>query len=180
MIFRFNGISGNTDFDKLFRMTDFLKSKFKCEIWYCISIFYYDSIEETVYPNNFQHLADHKIFLEPTDVYIPNKRSDVRFVSHGLYYVDHRLLSYDAQELSILTASKILQTPVFVPPYHKWNGVTQEICAKNSIFLVRYEDGWKEAEKKPFTNGNTNWFISSQCWKLNAFKEWIENGLLNT
>ena len=94
-------------------------------------------------------------------------------VSHGLIHVDHRLLSREAQEMSILTSCSLAKSKVFVPPFNKWNKDSEDICREHNIQLVKFEDGWLCMEYNDFNPDQELWYIHSREFTLDSFREWL-------
>lgn len=155
MIFRIDDVSVNTDLNKLNVIISRITEKYpEAKIWLGVSMIVSDMSRsegldtECVFPPIWTAHSDHSIFFNSDLVGLPDltridqiKRCTI--VSHGLVHVDHRLLSRDAQELSIVTSANILKSDVFIPPFNKWNKDTLDICNTRKIRLVKFEDGWR-------------------------------------
>jgi len=59
--------------------------------------------------------------------------------SHGLIHADHRLLNKQAQELSIVLSCNLVNATIFVPPFHKYNKDTEEVCNEHFITLDKWD-----------------------------------------
>jgi len=142
--FRFDDISINTDSDHLSKMVGCIRAKHpQSHLIFAISPCVFDTGGERVFPPILNVESDFRVFYKPTKVGIPGK--DVLSLadgvaSHGMIHVDHRLLDAGAQELSIVLSCALVGSPVFVPPFHKWNDATARVCIDNQIQLVRRHD----------------------------------------
>jgi len=128
---------------------------------------------QRVYPKIFNAKSDHTIFYKPEKLGIPEIPSWIIRASHGLIHVDHRLLSKEVQELSILSSCSLVDTKIFVPPFNKWNKDTEDICKDAEINLIKFEDGWLCAEYNDFNPTHDLWYVHSRELELNKFKEWM-------
>ena len=182
MIFRFDDISRNTDINKLSEMVDIVEP-FVDKIYICISPLYHfiPDEPERVFPAIFKAYSDFKCFydvnyaLYPFDLpcnIIKNKK--VTIASHGLLHVDHRLLTYQSQEMSILTSASLTKSKVFVPPFNKYNQDSERICKEAGIVLIRFEDGWKSVECNAFDKKHDKWYLHSWRWNIDNFKKWVQ------
>lgn len=180
-IFRFDDVSINTDMILLNDMTNFLFDKFNdCKVIWGISPFVNDMsnqknevLRQRIFPNIFNAYSDHRIFYKVDLVGIPTLHSKVIMASHGLIHVDHRLLSKEAQELSILTSASLVKANFFIPPFNKWNKDTESICNEHKIKLIKFEDGWLCMEYNNYDSNHDRWYLHSREFKLNDFKKWF-------
>jgi hypothetical protein len=178
MIFRFDAITGNTDFTLLYEKIDFLKSKIDCSIWIAYSPLSNSTGEQRPYPLKFDELNDHRNYYS-VDICKPHrlKRDGIEMVSHGLFYVDYRQLSYDVQEAFILSGRYLTKSKRFVPPFNKWNNDTEKICKNYLIHLVKSEDGWANFDRSEFNQNQTRWFTKNYPDDLEVFKRKVSDGL---
>lgn len=77
-------------------------------------------------------------------------RGSVKVASHGMFHGDHRLLSKGAQELSIVQSCSLVQSKIFVPPWHHYNSNTEKVCRKHGIELVKWSFMTKHAKFSRF------------------------------
>jgi len=175
VIWRFDDISGNTDTDKLARMVGAV-SPVSDTIYLCVSPLYHANVGGRVFPAVFKAYSDIRAFYNVDYAWCPLTLPVVEnavVVSHGLLHIDHRLLNYQAQELSILTAAALTKSDVFVPPFNKYNQDTEAICEKAGIGLVKFEDGWKSAEHNKWDACHGLWYVHSWMWTVEKFMEWL-------
>ena len=179
MIIRFDSVSGNTDFTLLYEKIDFLRSKMNCGVYLSYSPLYHNAAEGgRTYRQILDDLSDYKNFFNVNTCKLHRpKREGIEIVSHGLIYVDHRLLTYAQQELSILTTRYLVNSKKFVPPFNKYNEDTEKICNKYLISLIKTEDLWSNFDREKFTSQKLQWFTQSYKHNLDQFKEIINNGL---
>tara|TARA_A100001201_G_scaffold142741_1_gene141819 strand:+ start:103 stop:654 length:552 start_codon:yes stop_codon:yes gene_type:complete len=179
-VFRFDDICINTDMEKANKMARILLQRFEnCEVLFCISPLVHDmgksscKTSERIYPKIYNAHSDFKIFYNVDACGVPDIIPEVTRVSHGLIHVDHRLLSREAQEMSILTSCSLAKSKVFVPPFNKWNKDSEDICREHNIQLVKFEDGWLCMEYNDFNPDQELWYIHSREFTLDSFREWL-------
>jgi len=179
-VFRFDDICVNADMKKANEMARILRNKFpNCEILFCISPLVHDMsaadgiTRERIFPKILNAYSDHRKFYEVDYCGRPEIIPEVSRASHGLVHVDHRLLSKEAQELSILVSCSLAKSKIFVPPFNKWNKDTEEICDEAGINLIKFEDGWLCMEYNSFNPKHNLWYVHSREFELEEFKKWI-------
>lgn len=124
-----------------------------------------DIISERVFPSILNAHSDHKVFYKIEKLGIPTWLPDLVakynciLASHGLIHVDHRLLPFDAQEMSIVTSLSLINSEIFVPPFNKYNKDTVRVCEENEIDLIRWEDGWNHLGYQPFSDDGRNYYV---------------------
>ena len=91
-----------------------------------------------------------------------------------MIHVDHRLLSRDAQEMSILISSSLVKSKIFIPPFNKWNKDTESICEENGIELVKFEDGWLCMEYNEYVEEQDKWYLHAREFMFENFKKWFK------
>ena len=122
-------------------------------------------IPERVFPSILNAYSDHRVFYRVEKIGIPDWLNDIKVefdcvvASHGLIHVDHRLLEKPAQELSILSSLSLLKSNIFVPPFNKYNKITEEICLEHNIELIKWEDGWKHLAYQDFSNDGGKYYL---------------------
>lgn len=175
MIVRFDDVSTNTDMDNAEQLARFCQSM-GAEVMWAISPLVHDIPEgespERVFPGMLKAFSDFRRFFGVTKMGVPRAPDGTLLASHGLVHVDHRLLCYEAQELSILVSCSLVAAPVFVPPFNKWNEATEEICLENGINLVKFEDGWRSCEHNERSPHQEKWYLHSRRWTLESFQAW--------
>jgi len=110
--------------EKIYQMIKVLPEK--SEVWFCISLLFHKLDNERVFPAIYKAYSDYRKFYNVDSIGFPVLKDSwnfVKIVSHGLLHIDHRLLNYEAQEMSILVSSSLLKTRKFVPPFNKYNMV---------------------------------------------------------
>ena len=178
--FRFDDICVNADMEKANSMAKILIEKFPgCEVLFCISPLVHDMsgttgvTRERIFPKIYNAYSDFRKFYNVDICEVPDIIPEVTKASHALIHVDHRLLSREAQEMSILVSCSLAKSKIFVPPFNKWNKDTEEICKEHNIELVKFEDGWLCMEYNDFNKNNYLWYVHSREFELDTFKEWI-------
>ena len=183
-VFRFDDVCVNADMQLINDMTDFLLENFSgCRIIWGVSPLVHDMSQEKceitkqrIFPKIFNAHSDHRIFYTPTKVGVPELRSDIDTAGHGLIHVDHRLLTKEAQEMSIITSCSFAQGKTFIPPFNKWDKNTESICEEFGIELIKFEDGWLCMEYNDFNPEQKLWYLHSREFTLEDFKEWLKTG----
>jgi hypothetical protein len=97
----------------------------------------------------------------------------VSTAGHGLTHVDHRLLSYDAQEMSIVASCSLARSRTFVPPYNHWNHDTETICAKHEIALLKFEEGWRHMLYNPWEDTGHLYYMHPFDMTLVQLEAWL-------
>jgi len=173
MIFRFDDISVNSDMHEVNVMTDHLR-KLGHEVWWAVSPIVSSAAEKgRVFPKIYTALSDHRNAYKMDILGTPDYRTDVTICSHGLFHIDHRLLSYQAQEMSILSSCMLTKSKIFVPPFNKWNEDTVEICRANTIALIQFEAGWLSCEHEPLMVHNELYYLHPYCFGYEQLKAWL-------
>jgi hypothetical protein len=95
----------------------------------------------------------------PQDIPFSRWDGDVITAGHGMIHVDHRLLTYEQQELSILMSCSLARADSFVPPFNYWDKNTLAICVKHGIQLIRYEDGWRHVLHNEYSPNHLTWYL---------------------
>lgn len=176
--FRNDDVSSNTDLDKLHAIYDVIRDVFPyADIVSGVTLFSKKGTKGSVYdevpfknkPTNWFYKAD--TFLNKFNTFPQS-----RMASHGLYHVDHRTLSQQAQEMSILGSCNYLKSNIFIPPFNRYNDDTVNICLDNKIELWNLDQGWKSLEYEPFDMTHKLWYFHS--WRFTAHS--IRNALYRT
>jgi hypothetical protein len=147
---RIDDVSLNTDIAKLKGMVDYCnKRQWRVLLAVSPTCFSGEKSTERPVPLWCNPLSDFTIFYKydkagvPEEVFQWASEDKVALASHGMCHVDHRLLEHAAQEMSIVSSCSIVKTSIFVPPFHKWNTITENVCLRHGIDLIKYEEGWK-------------------------------------
>lgn len=176
--FRFDDISIETDMPEVLLMVDNVKSIYKnAHIMFGISPLTYDRKGEELIDRKLLAYSDHRLFYKVKDCGVPRLpvfEDRIQLASHGLIHVDHRFLSHDAQELSILTSCSLIEAFTFIPPFNKWNKDTEEICKEHNIKLIKFEDGWRCCEYNQFDEKHDLWYLHPSNFTSESFEKWIK------
>lgn len=175
--FRFDDVSPNTDMILLGEITRYIISKFPgAKLIYCISPLCHDMAGGRVFPQVFNALADYRKHYSVNRAGVPDLMPCVRGLTagHGLIHVNHQLLDYQAQEMSILASCSLAyDARIFLPPWNKWNEITEMICEENGIELIKFEDGWRSLEHSGFDPKHHLWYMHPYAWTLDKIKKWF-------
>lgn len=175
MIFRLDDISGNSDVLNVGVISGHLIELGHTVIWGVSPLVDTEAERGRVFRKELSAGSEIWPFYQMNKCYIPEK-TDPRIIlaSHGLVHCDHRLLSKDAQEMSILTSCSLVRTNRFIPPFNKWNSDTEEICRKYGIKLEKYEDGWKSAEHNKFDPYHMLWYFHPYAMNYRKLVKWLK------
>jgi hypothetical protein len=170
LTFRIDDISVNTDLEKLSEMVRLILARHpEAKIILGVSLIVSNEVGERVFPKVWNAFSDHRIFYKSDRVGMPNVWVDSIVASHGLVHIDHRLLSKEAQEMSILTSCSILKSKIFIPPFNKWDGATEDVCKSHGIDLIKFEDGWNNI-KYESNSPQVKWYFHTHYFDLLMFK----------
>lgn len=193
MTFRFDDVCINADMELIQKMTDWLFEKFpKCEIMYGISPLVHrmdtgDPVQDQrIFPKILNAMSDHRIFYRVELSGVPKIDPRVRRAGHGLIHVDHRLLSKEVQELSILASCSLAGADAFIPPFNKWNMDTVSICEEHDIELIEFEyvstnesedigKQWRSMEHNTYNKKQRHWYLHAREWTFEKFVAWFQN-----
>lgn len=174
--FRFDDVCTNANMELIQEITEYLFDKFEgCKVIWGVSPLVSDGCGERVFPEIWNAYSDYKKFYRVDkcgmiDVF----HHRVEIASHGLIHVDHRLLTKEAQEMSILVSSSLVGARKFIPPFNKWNRDTELICLHNGIELIKFEDGWKSMEYNKFSECENLWYLHAREWTIEKIKEYFK------
>jgi hypothetical protein len=149
-------------------------------ILYCISPLVNEmegdrTTRQRIFPKIFNAHSDHRIFYQVDECSLPRIPESATPASHGLVHVDHRLLTKEAQEMSILVSCSLAKSSIFVPPFNKWNKDTEQICEEHGIKLVKFEEGWLYAEYNQFDPSHDKWYLHSREFTIYSFTKWLDD-----
>jgi len=120
---------------------------------------------ERVFPPLLNAMSDYRVYFNLTELGLPNwlpeivRKFNCKVGSHGLFHVDHRLLSREAQEISILSSCSVLRTKIFVPPFNKYNQETMDVIQNSQLQLVIWESGWKHLAYQKLDQKGGNYYF---------------------
>lgn len=182
--FRFDDVSVNTDTSKLDKMIRFLRTTFGpknvriilacspavCDLSFCENPLH----RERTFPSIWHTESDHRVFYHMERVGVPPcieayRAEGIEIAAHGMVHVDHRLLDRAAQEMSIIMSCSLLRCSMFVPPFHKWNKDTEEICTEHTIMLVKFDRSWRHLVYHPFDHRNPNYYVHTHDFHYQDF-----------
>jgi hypothetical protein len=184
MVFRFDDVSINTDVDNLVGLVEVINRHTKPDqIIFAVSPIVFDQLldPQRVHPPRLTAMSSLVPYYQGTKCGIPEQLKEyyrrsrlVWFAGHGLAHVDHRLLSYDAQEMSIVMSCALAGDPIFVPPYNKWNSDTETICRKHGIELIKFEDGWQHVLHNRYTSLFPKYYLHPYDMNPIQLEDWFE------
>lgn len=189
--FRIDDVSVNTDEAKLKGMVGLLNESFPNSIFLlgvsplvCDMSEHSDKRSERIFPSIFNAHSDHRIFYRVDRCGIPAVVSEliktygskVVVAGHGLVHVDHRLLTREVQEFSIVTSCSLIGAKTYIPPFNKWNADTAAICKEFDIDLIKFEDGWRHLGYEPINNNSRNYYFHTHDFDMDKFKSVIVGG----
>lgn len=187
--FRIDDVSINTDENKLLRMVEVLNerhsnSQFLLGIspLVCDMSEHHDKRTERIFPSIFNAYSDYRTFYKVDKCGIPSVvatliksyGSKIVLAGHGLVHVDHRLLTKEVQELSIVASCNLIGAKTYIPPFNKWNADTASICKEFGIELVKFEDGWKHLGYESISSNSSLYYFHTHDFTLDDFKAVVE------
>jgi|SRR5688572_17727674 len=177
--FRFDDVCINANIGHINAIASFMLERVPdAQILFGISPLVHDHCGERVFPEVLNAYSDFRKFFAVSRAGIPsNLHPQAVLAGHGLFHLDHRLIGYEAQEMSILASCALVGAKRFIPPFNKYNKFTEEICKDNGIELVRFEEGWKSAEFNKFDKYHDKWYLHARCWTLEEFVQWFNSSI---
>ncbi len=180
MIFRFDDVCINANMELINDMTNFLFDRFpNCTVLWGVSPLVHDMSDTTgktaerIFPQILNAHSDHRLFFNVDFAGIPALHPKATMAGHGLIHVDHRLLTYEQQEMSIIISASLVKSKIFIPPFNKWNKDTDAICKEHGIELIKFEDGWLSMEHNSFDDKHGMWYLHAREFKFEDFKKWF-------
>lgn len=175
LTFRFDDVCVNADLNLIQQMTDYVYDTFQdCTVIYGVSPLVHRTNNQRVFPEILNAMSDNRNFYKVEIAGIPKLDARPMRAGHGLIHIDHRLLTKEVQELSIIASCSLVGAHMFIPPFNKWNKDTEEICAGNDIGLVKFESGWKSMEYNSYNLKHRLWYLHAREWTIESFKQWFQ------
>lgn len=179
--FRFDDVSINTDWRELSNICSYLSVQKGYKLILGVSPLVFKSNDGRVFPKILNAYSDHTEYYKVNGIGIEyelinslkNHGCDIKLAGHGLVHCDHRLMDYEAQELSIVSSCSLVGASIFIPPFNKWNKHTEKACDKHNIDLVKFEDGWLSMEYNNYDPNHSLWYLHSREWTLETVKKWL-------
>jgi hypothetical protein len=183
--FRVDDVSVNTNQEKLLEMIALLNQRYNNSRFLlgisplvCDMKEFSDKRNERIFPSIFNAYSDHRVFYKVDKCGVPAVVSEliklygskIDLAGHGLIHVDHRLLTKEVQELSILSSCNLIGAKTYIPPFNKWNKHTEEICKEFGINLVKFEDGWRHLGFEPINDNSRNYYFHTHDFDMEKFK----------
>jgi len=189
-VFRFDDICLNSDIEQATEMTRMLQWHFpNCTVMWVVSLLSTpvsqtipgDNLDQRVFPPIWKAYSDYKVFFKVKQMGIPkipghgrgSADMNIKIASHGLVHVDHRLLTKEAQEMSILVSCSLLDTDQYVPPFNKWNKDTEAVCDEANINLIKFEDGWRNMKFEKFDPKHDFWYLHHREFTTDELSFWM-------
>lgn len=182
-VFRFDDVSVNTDLDNLDDLLIVIRKYLQSpRIILAISPIVFgaeqlrDGNEQRVHPPVLTAMSALHPYYKGRRCGIPvlSNRPDVERAGHGIVHVDHRLLDFQSQELSIVTSCALAEAYIFVPPYNHWDANTEEICHRHGIELVKFEMGWQHVLHNKFDKGHRMWYMHPYDMTPDQLVQWFK------
>ena len=163
-IIRNDDVNPSSNFEHIKKMYSIILNKCpQAEIYSCINIFGQKNSKGTVYlPTKIQ--IDYRDYFTIDSIFdftqLPNLQN---IASHGLFHMNHRIVTYDTQKFSIISSCNLLKTKIFFPPFWEWNEKTEKICTLNGIKLWVNED-WINIDRAVIDDNHD--FYCFHSWKF--------------
>lgn len=180
LIIRNDDVNFNTNPKKLGEIYGAIHSILPdAEIWSVISIFGGRNSKGAVYGDLPLKDKDVNWFYKHSDCVMGNFGTPLfKVASHGLFHIDHSVVSRQTQEMSILSSCALLKTNLFIPPFNRSNQDTADICFDNDITLV--SGGWKSMDCEKFDLNHRLWYLHSWRWTAEKLKDYLYEWLQRT
>lgn len=166
--FRLDDICGNSSYQRDEEVAKAIKTIYpSARIIFGVSPLTHPKKEcnERIYPHRFNPISDITPYFKPVKCWIPtNRLSFIEFAGHGLWHVDHRLLTPELQEASILTSCALIKAEIFIPPHNYWTEHMEKVCFREGIELIKFEDGWLSMEHNDFDKKHDMWYLHARHW----------------
>lgn len=172
MIFRFDDVSINSDVHEIERMIDYIHWKGH-EVIVGISPIVTANDNGRVFPAAFSAMADNTVFYTATGCGVPKINRKFTPAGHGLIHCDHRLLPFEAQEMSIVSSCGLAGAKIFIPPFNKWDRWTERVCRLHGIELIKFEDGWRSCEHNEF-QAHDKWYLHPYAFGFKDLEKWLK------
>lgn len=178
-IFRFDDVCINADINLINDIASFILERVPdCQILFGVSPLVHNGCGQRVFPEILNAYSDHKKFYSVNQAGIPKDlHPQASLAGHGLFHIDHRLIGYEAQEISILISCSLVGTKTFIPPFNKYNQFTIDICNQNGIKLIKFEDGWKSCEYNKYQKSHDLWYLHAREWTMDKFIKWFNESI---
>lgn len=178
IFFRDDDINPNSDFDNVDACYKVIKEILPdSQIISGVTIFGKTNTTGSVYPNPPFKNNITKWFYDVDLFILPIDLPDNIIASHGLIHVDHSKIGTDAQEMSILTSCRLLDSKIFIPPFNKFNEDTLQICHDNGIKILLTSEGWKSLEFNKFDKNYDKWYLHSWRYTPEKLREELNAGI---
>lgn len=180
MIVRIDDVSPNTDFDHLYELYHEIKDALNPScVYFAVTLLSKWCLKRSVYPGvPFKDREDGFFYgVDSTfDLGLISQDPDIQVASHGLLHMDHSKCVKQVQELSILTSCSLLKSKVFVPPFNRYNHITEAVCKEHRIKLMKPQEGWRSLDYHAkvlgkFNPNHKHWYLHPWRWTLDEFKE---------
>lgn len=188
--FRIDDVSVNTDPEKLAKMIEVLNKEYPDSTFLLgvsplvcdMSEYDGDKRAERIFPSIFNAHSDHRVFYAVKKCGIPEVvhslikiyGNSIQFAGHGIVHVDHRLLTKEVQELSIMVSCNLIGAKTYIPPFNKWNHATEEICDEHRIRLIKFEDGWRHIQYESIVENYDKYYFHTHDFDLSTFIEKVK------
>jgi hypothetical protein len=186
---RVDDVSVNTDLTALRKRLDILREHFGSNLWIILAISpcvfdmqstnnVNDAYEpERIFPRLLRAHSDHRELYKVNQCGLPDLRDLGQHTraAHGLVHVDHRLLNYETQELSILGSCALADSKLFVPPFNYWNKDTAAVCREHNIQLIRFEDGWRSMEHTDYNPDYKKYYFHTHNFTVQQTQDWCDS-----
>lgn len=170
--------------EHIIKVTDLLLKKYPdAKIIYAVSLIVDNHCGQRVFSKIKNAYSDKSVYYQSKSLGNPMLldifydqiiKPNTIIASHGLFHVDHRLLGFDAQEMSILGSCSLLESNTFVPPFNKWNETTELVCNKHGIELIKFEEGWQCMEYEEYNPNTKLWYLHAREMTIEQVKEWLD------
>lgn len=165
MIFRNDDVNPSTDLESLHEMYEIIARLFPdAHIVSGVTLFGTWNEKGAIHYDLPLKNKDKKFFYNPNRFLYRHSHVIGDIASHGLFHCKHSELSYDAQEMSIVSSCNFLGVNNFIAPFNDFNDNTIKVCQDNKINLLTNMYQWKSLEYNKFNPDHKYWYWHS--WRF--------------
>jgi hypothetical protein len=178
---RIDDVSVNTDMGKLDDLIDVLLEESDDLVMLAINPTVIGKDGQRPFPAAMKPLSCWREYFRVTACGVPPIPATPRYAGrivtagHGMIHVDHRLLTVDVQEMSILMSCSLARADNFVPPFNYYNADTELICKSWDIQLIKYEDGWRHVLHNGYNPHHLRWYLHPWDITVDGLRAWRQS-----
>lgn len=174
MVIRVDDVSPNTDQSRLDELVSVIRNLLPdADFLIGVTFFGKYSPNGAIYPDLPLKEKPMRYFFD-VNRFVHNREFPGKICSHGLWHFDHQAAELGLAEASIVTSCKLLMTDTFIPPFNRWDFLTEKICKENGITLIKsQEEGWRSFECNEFDPSHQNWYFHPWRWTPETLRTYL-------